>query len=203
MYTVILRAPENSEYPEGAYCDLSLMRQERMYPLEVRTLRSGGYLWANPKFTGTVLNTVEQNGYHDSDFYFRYWNEETQSVEDVMYDTTRFGSTWFALTEDATPAVRERVRTFYEERKQRQLQIEQQHQQRQADDAGISMEVYENLYNVLGAEKGNAVVGLLQAYKRGKMRSSFRISLAKQVLAWAEGKSEYRAPLSKNQLNYL
>lgn len=203
MYAVVMKVPENGEYPEGAYCDLWLIRQEREYPIEERSMKHGGYVWADPKYNGTILNTFERNGYHDSDFYFRYWNEESQTIESVMYDTTRFGSLWYALKEDATPEVQERVKQYIENRKQQAKEREQRLLQQEAYDAGISLEAYNNLYNVLGAESGNAVIKLLQTYKRGKMRSSFRISLAKQVMDWVDGKSEYRAPLSKNQLNYL
>ncbi len=43
------------------------------------------------KFDGCVLSMYERNGYDDSDFYAVCWDEETQSVVNIEYDTTRAG----------------------------------------------------------------------------------------------------------------
>lgn len=40
---------------------------------------------------GATIRLEERNGYSDSDFYAIVWDEETQTVKKIMYDTTRFG----------------------------------------------------------------------------------------------------------------
>lgn len=40
---------------------------------------------------GCVFNVREQNGRYDSDFYADVWDEETQDVKSILYDTTRCG----------------------------------------------------------------------------------------------------------------
>lgn len=42
---------------------------------------------------GATIKLEEKNGYHDSDFYAIVWDEATQSVKKIMYDTTRMGGT--------------------------------------------------------------------------------------------------------------
>lgn len=43
------------------------------------------------KYDGCVLWHREENGYHDSDWYATVWDEESQSVKEVLFQTTRAG----------------------------------------------------------------------------------------------------------------
>lgn len=40
---------------------------------------------------GATIRLEERNGYSDSDFFAIVWDEETQTVKKIMYDTTRMG----------------------------------------------------------------------------------------------------------------
>lgn len=62
-----------------------------------------------------MLADRERNGYHDSDFYAIYWDEEDGRVKSVEYGTTRFPSpTWCEV--DATPDVIEKAVRYTLER---------------------------------------------------------------------------------------
>lgn len=63
------------------------------------------------EYQGAVLTTREENYYDDSDFYAVVWDEETQSVKKVYYDTTRCYQYGFA-TVDATPEVEQKARKW-------------------------------------------------------------------------------------------
>lgn len=64
-------------------------------------------------YEGAVLETRERNGYDDSDFYARVWDEETGTVKDVEYATTR-GWTYGNYAEvDATDEVKAKANAFY------------------------------------------------------------------------------------------
>lgn len=65
-----------------------------------------------PEFVGCVLSTYERNGYDDSDFYAVCWDEESQSVVDIEYDTTRAGSGGWAVI-DATEEVLRKAYRYY------------------------------------------------------------------------------------------
>ena len=70
------------------------------------------YGQTEPEFVGCVLDTYERNGYDDSDFYAVCWDEESKSVIDVEYDTTRCGSGGYA-TIDATEEVLRKAYRYY------------------------------------------------------------------------------------------
>lgn len=40
-------------------------------------------------YKGCVIDTWERNGYHDSDFYATVWDEETKTIKEYEYATTR------------------------------------------------------------------------------------------------------------------
>ena len=42
-----------------------------------------------PDYEGCVLDWYEHNGYDDSDWYAICWNEEKQTIDKVLFDTTR------------------------------------------------------------------------------------------------------------------
>jgi hypothetical protein len=56
-------------------------------------------------YVGRVLETYEENGYHDSDFYAVVWDDETESILHKQYATTRFYSNGYGAKVDATPEV--------------------------------------------------------------------------------------------------
>lgn len=54
-------------------------------------------------YEGCVIQTFERNGSWDSDFYAIVWDEETQSVRQIEYATTRFWTYANSATVDITP----------------------------------------------------------------------------------------------------
>lgn len=56
-------------------------------------------------YVGRVLETYEENGYHDSDFYAVVWDDETESILHKQYATTRFYSNGYGAKVDATPEI--------------------------------------------------------------------------------------------------
>ena len=56
-------------------------------------------------YVGRVLETYEENGYNDSDFYAIVWDDETNSLIHKQFATTRFYSNGYGAKIDATPEV--------------------------------------------------------------------------------------------------
>ena len=60
--------------------------------------RDGGHaeiLETKETYVGKVLETYEENGYHDSDFYAVVWDDEQNCLLHKQYATTRFYSNGF------------------------------------------------------------------------------------------------------------
>jgi len=62
-------------------------------------------------YIGCVLNCYERNGYHDSDFYATVWDEQTKSIKDILFDTTRCGGSGYAKI-DATKEIRQKAKKY-------------------------------------------------------------------------------------------
>lgn len=62
-------------------------------------------IWIKTSHVGLVLQTVEQNGYHDSDFFAIVWNDEKGEPERIEYASTRGWSYPNSAGVDATPEV--------------------------------------------------------------------------------------------------
>ena len=60
-------------------------------------------------YVGRVLETYEENGYNDSDFYAVVWDDETESILHKQYATTRFYSNGYGAKIDATPEIIEKA----------------------------------------------------------------------------------------------
>lgn len=63
-------------------------------------------------YPGCVLSTYERNGYDDSDFYAVCWDNESEKVVEVLYDTTRCGG-YGSATIDAGEDVLKKVYRYY------------------------------------------------------------------------------------------
>ena len=68
-------------------------------------------------YKGCVIRLWERNGYNDSDFYASVWDEETKSIKEYEYDTTRFaggGSAVIDATEEIlTKAAKYKAKCLY------------------------------------------------------------------------------------------
>ena len=70
--------------------------------------RDGGHaeiLETKETYVGKVLETYEENGRDDSDFYAVVWDDETDSLIHKQYATTRFYSNGYGAKIDATEEV--------------------------------------------------------------------------------------------------
>ena len=86
--------------------------------------RDGGHaeiLETKETYVGKVLETYEENGRDDSDFYAVVWDDETNCLRHKLYATTRFYSNGYGAKVDATEEV---VAKATAERKERFLQSE-------------------------------------------------------------------------------
>tara|TARA_Y100001933_G_C19010015_1_gene568367 strand:- start:1632 stop:2252 length:621 start_codon:yes stop_codon:yes gene_type:complete len=86
--------------------------------------RDGGHaeiLETKETYVGKVLETYEENGHNDSDFYAVVWDDETNCLHHKLYATTRFYSNGYGAKIDATPEI---VAKATAERKSRFLQSE-------------------------------------------------------------------------------
>ena len=74
--------------------------------------RDGGHaeiIETKETYVGRVLETYEENGYHDSDFYAVVWDDETNSLIHKQFATTRFYSNGYGAKIDATPEIIEKA----------------------------------------------------------------------------------------------
>ena len=70
--------------------------------------RDGGHaeiLETKETYVGKVLETYEENGYNDSDFYAVVWDDEQNCLLHKQFATTRFYSNGYGAKIDATPEV--------------------------------------------------------------------------------------------------
>lgn len=73
---------------------------------------AGIYGAKEPEYVGCVLNTYEHNGYDDSDWYAVVWDEETKSVIEIEYDTTRAGGGGWAEVDATEDTLRKAYRYY-------------------------------------------------------------------------------------------
>jgi hypothetical protein len=74
--------------------------------------RDGGHaeiIETKETYVGRVLETYEENGYNDSDFYAIVWDDETNSLIHKQFATTRFYSNGYGAKIDATPEIIEKA----------------------------------------------------------------------------------------------
>tara|TARA_B100001057_G_scaffold279643_1_gene280006 strand:- start:426 stop:1046 length:621 start_codon:yes stop_codon:yes gene_type:complete len=74
--------------------------------------RDGGHaeiIETKETYVGRVLETYEENGYNDSDFYAIVWDDETESILHKQFATTRFYSNGYGAKIDATPEIIEKA----------------------------------------------------------------------------------------------
>jgi len=71
------------------------------------------------KYAGCVLNMYEHNGAWDSDYYAVVWDDDSKSVKEVCYDTTRFPSNGSYAEIDCSDAtIRKTYRYFFNKARQ-------------------------------------------------------------------------------------
>jgi hypothetical protein len=79
---------------------------------EYWTKQTGRDVWMVETHQGLVLELREMNGYDDSDFYARVWNDETGTVDRVTYASTRGWTYPNGAAVDATDEVKAKYDAF-------------------------------------------------------------------------------------------
>lgn len=165
-------------------------------------------------YEGKCLKNRERNGYHDSDFLMLVWDDEIEAPRWIEYASTRgwsypaYGS-WV----DATDDVKEKYEAWLVECAKKQVKYERKERAKKALRVREAFKKITEDYNLTVAEamKVRAIRkkmtdekfrGLMSLFSK-RVRSSFKKSLRKQVIAWAREDNGYETPLSKRQLEFL
>lgn len=191
-----------AESEPGAYCDLHWSREQMAKGHRPIVMREFA--------VGRVLRTGERNGYHDSDFYALYWDDETASVKMVEYASTRGWTYPNSADIDATPEVIALAEAWDAAlRAQREAAAAAERARKLAETADacdLTLEQLERLVRAaagrldLSHERARIVIALLSTLKAQRFRSEFRKSLAEHVRAWALNDAPgYDSPLSFKQ----
>lgn len=80
---------------------------------------AGVYGKTEPEFVGCTLDKFERNGYEDSDFYAVVWDEDSQKIAYVEYDTTRAPGCGYAKIDATGDVLRKAYRYYKNEAKVR------------------------------------------------------------------------------------
>lgn len=159
--------------------------------------------------TGLCIKEWENNGYHDSDFFMLYWDEETQSPKTECFATTR-GWSYPCLNSrvDATPEVLAKYRAW-EQKRDTEIRARRRHNdavklqlfRKEVSRVAKEFEVsYPKLLKLRRATKLPAILELFGP----RIRSKFKLSLREQVLNWLRDPSpKYGTPLTKKQMGYI
>jgi hypothetical protein len=161
---------------------------------------------------GLCIEEFERNGYHDSDFYMRVWNEEKQCVEAICFASTRYGcGSAFGARADATPETLAKAKAWYAARDAR---IRAERRQKQAAELralraevrkvaaanGVNAVRFQKLRKVYGDAAFRSLVSLFGS----RIRNNFKLKLKAQVIAWLqEDAPKYATPLSSKQMQYV
>ncbi|MGW8180065.1 MAG: hypothetical protein ACWGQW_15090 [bacterium] len=209
MAIIHMTSNSSETFPEGANCPLYWnMDPEHKSPVVVYETHHG-----------LCLQERERNMYDDSDFFMSYWDEESQSVKEVMFATTRGWSyPCYGSSVDATDEVKEKAAVYYAEQ-QRRAKILAKWRERQ------EVRSYAKAWGMTTAEAKR----VLQAYpvpsylgnsyrsasndihwaidkllRTKSFRSNFRKNITQQIRTWAKEESpKYPTPLSKKQVRYI
>jgi hypothetical protein len=122
------------QYPEGTYSLIEETRRGKVTKLadpakgytngnyiDVPRLEAGKPFMQQETYVGCVIELREVNGYDDSDFYARVWDDESQSIKRVEYATTRAATYGNSAFVDLTPERKALVEAHC--RKEREAQI--------------------------------------------------------------------------------
>jgi hypothetical protein len=155
-------------------------------------------------YEGACLSTFENNGYHDSYFFMRVWDEATQSIKAIETGSTAYGGGAVIATVDATPEVLAKVEAFKARRAEEVRQREEAEIAERiapvAEYAGVSPDRVRNLWDAVGFENFQNIAALMS----DKLRSNFRKSLRDQVVAWLKDDApKYDRPLSPKQMQCI
>lgn len=182
-----------SKTPEGAFC---LLNDRNHFHFEI--------------YKGLVVELREWNELEDSDFYALVWDPEEKELFRYQYATTRFGSSSLdhLTTADAPEEIVKEARAWQAYMRRRDVVLEKkerwQFHKNHSKEMGISFSQNSKLKKSMDSKDYWNVVDLLCTYRRGKMRSAFKISLAERVLKWlANPAPKYKSPLSWKQLEAI
>lgn len=144
------------------------------------------------EYDGAVLDVYERNGYQDSDFFAIVWDEESQSVKDVEYATTRGWTYLNGANVDATDEVKAKAAAYWRARHRQSVKLGAK---READ--GIRVGVRARVVRGRKAPKGfegtvRSVVERVDHYRSRytERKDTFALIVADDGSSW-EVKAEY------------
>ncbi len=154
-------------------------------------------------YIGCVLSLGENNHYDDSDFYAYVWNEETQKIDKIYYDTTRCYTGTTALV-DATDEVRKKAKAWELKlaRKNKAIALSKSNSIDRvvAMKHNISIRALRNFKKSIDTSYYEACIDLLSK----NIRSSFKKSLRERLITWLNNDDRsYESPFSKRQWDAL
>lgn len=152
---------------------------------------------------GCVLSLGENNHYDDSNFYAHVWNEETQTVDKIYYDTTRCYTGTTAQV-DATDDVRKKAKAWELKiaRKNKAISLSKSNSidRSIAMKHNISIRSLRNFKNSIANSYYDLCVDLLSK----NIRSSFKKSLRERLITWLnDTERSFESPFSKRQWDAL
>lgn len=160
---------------------------------------------------GKVVMTYERNGYDDSDFIAVCFDTETQSEYRIEYASTRYSSTGFHATVDASDETMAawdcyRQAQAAEAKRLRDLELQQVIEERMAKmvDAGLDSFTINQFLSRSTGWSESIQEGCYALLKTKKFRSKFRESLRNQLVAWLQDPApSHPTPFSTRQLEFL
>lgn len=158
-------------------------------------------------YVNRVISLRERNGYHDSDFYAKVWDDESQTVKEIEYATTSF---WCYPLYNATIDAPEEIKKLAEAyelkmfRKSCAKMLLCDRRYWIQDRKEIGLKSYLPLKRLAKAVSKERYTSALKLLRTKKFRSDFRKSLFNQIITWAsQKKPQYHSPLSDKQWSYL
>lgn len=146
---------------------------------------------------GRVVDTYEQNGYHDSYFQAVVYLEDEDRAIEIEYASTAYGGGGAAYI-DASPELRAK----YDDYKRRQAEADRFSKIEHLMEIGVPAYLCSRVFYRLNRLDIYGECVKLLATK--KFRSDFRRSLCQQLIAWLMNDNpEYSRPFSDRQARYL
>jgi hypothetical protein len=162
--------------------------------------------------TGFCLREYEHNGYHDSDFFMTVWNPETHQPENIEFASTRGWSyPCYGSAVDATAEVKAAYAQYLDAEARladmRALRNKISAARAFHDDCRViaaAADVPTGKVLRLARSWGKANVQQVASMFRKSLRSTFKLNLKAQVIAWLKDPNpKYATPLSPKQLSYF
>lgn len=164
---------------------------------------NGHVYYTKLEYVGCCISDYEVNGYSDSDWYMRVWDEKDQCVKTLCFASTRGWSyPCYGSSPDATPEVLAKVEAWQAAQKAKhEAEDKAAVEKRIAELAlALSIDPSKALKLMMACSDQRWKLEAVQKLFTTKLRSPFKIALRDQVGAWLrEDAPKYDSPLSPRQ----